>query len=104
MARMSRSVISKARWCWWISGPPGAGRAARRCRNSKGSIANSPPKTWLVLALDVDEPLETVAEYIAKEKFTFPVLLAKGTGVMDRYGVQAYPRLSPSTRTGWLPM
>jgi tetratricopeptide (TPR) repeat protein/peroxiredoxin len=48
-------------------------------------------KDVVVLALDVNEPLGTVAEYIDKEKFTFPVLLANGTGVMDHYGVHAYP-------------
>jgi tetratricopeptide (TPR) repeat protein/thiol-disulfide isomerase/thioredoxin/outer membrane lipoprotein-sorting protein len=48
-------------------------------------------KDVVVLALDVNEPLGTVAEYIDKEKFTFPVLLANGTDVMDRYGVHAYP-------------
>jgi tetratricopeptide (TPR) repeat protein/peroxiredoxin len=48
-------------------------------------------KDVVVLAIDVSEPLETVAEYIDKEKFTFPVLLASGTSVTDNYGVQAYP-------------
>jgi tetratricopeptide (TPR) repeat protein/peroxiredoxin len=48
-------------------------------------------KDVVVLALDVNEPLETVAAYIDKEKFTFPVLLANGTSVMDRYGVRSYP-------------
>jgi len=48
-------------------------------------------KDVVVLALDGDEPLETVAEYMDKEKFTLPVLLANGTSVMDRYGVHAYP-------------
>jgi tetratricopeptide (TPR) repeat protein len=48
-------------------------------------------KDVVVLALDVDEPLETVAGYMDKEKFTLPVLLANGTSVMDRYGVHAYP-------------
>jgi len=48
-------------------------------------------KDVVVLALDVNEPRETIAEYIDKEKFTFPVLLASGTGVTERYGVNAYP-------------
>ena len=48
-------------------------------------------KDVVVLALDVNEPLETVAGYMDKEKFTFPVLLANGTSVMDRYSVHAYP-------------
>jgi tetratricopeptide (TPR) repeat protein len=48
-------------------------------------------KDVVVLALDVDEPLETVAGYMDKEKFTFPVLLANGTSVMDRYSVHGYP-------------
>jgi len=45
----------------------------------------------VVLALDVDEAQEIVVEYLAKEKFTFPILLGKGTGVVERYGVHAYP-------------
>ena len=48
-------------------------------------------KDVVVLALDVDEPLETVVEYMDKEKFTFPVLLANGASVMNRYSVHAYP-------------
>ena len=48
-------------------------------------------KDVVVLALDVNEPKDVVAEYIAKEKFTFPVLLANGADVMDHYGVHAYP-------------
>jgi tetratricopeptide (TPR) repeat protein/alkyl hydroperoxide reductase subunit AhpC len=48
-------------------------------------------KDVAVLALDVNEPLETVAPYVEKEQFTFPVLLANGTDVMRRYGVNAYP-------------
>ena len=48
-------------------------------------------KDVVVLALDVDEPLETVAGYMDKEKFTFPVLLANGSSVMDRYSVHGYP-------------
>ena len=48
-------------------------------------------KDVVVLALDVDEPLETVAGYMDKEKFTLPVLLANGSSVMDRYSVHAYP-------------
>jgi tetratricopeptide (TPR) repeat protein len=57
-------------------------------------------KDVVVLTLDVDEPLETVAAYIEKEKFTFPVLLAKGTGVMDRYGVKAYPTTFSIDKSG----
>ncbi len=57
-------------------------------------------KDVVVLALDVNEPLETVAEYIGKEKFTFPVLLADGTDVMDRYGVHAYPTLFAIDKKG----
>jgi hypothetical protein len=44
----------------------------------------------VVLALDVDEPRETVAAYVEKEKLTFPVLLTKGADVVS-YGVNAYP-------------
>jgi tetratricopeptide (TPR) repeat protein len=57
-------------------------------------------KDVVVLALDVNEPLETVAEYIKKEKFALPVLLADGTGVMERYGVHAYPTLFAIDKKG----
>jgi len=45
----------------------------------------------VVLTLDVDEPLETVARYVEKEKLTFPVLLGKDTDAVKRYSVNAYP-------------
>jgi tetratricopeptide (TPR) repeat protein len=45
----------------------------------------------VVLALDVDEPPETVAPYVDKAKLTFPVLLGKDTDVVSSYGVYAYP-------------
>ena len=44
-----------------------------------------------VLALDANEPLDTVAEYIHKQKFTFPVLLANRTDVVSSWGVNAFP-------------
>jgi len=40
------------------------------------NIARDLEKEVVVLAVDVDEPIDTVADYIKKEKFTFPVLLA----------------------------
>jgi tetratricopeptide (TPR) repeat protein/cytochrome oxidase Cu insertion factor (SCO1/SenC/PrrC family) len=48
-------------------------------------------KDVVVLAINVNEPLGTVAEYIDEEKFTFPVLLTSGTDVAGNYGVQSYP-------------
>ena len=48
-------------------------------------------KDVVVLAVDANEPLATVAAYIDKEKYTFPVLLANDTSVIDRYSVHAYP-------------
>jgi len=45
----------------------------------------------VVLAVDANEPLETVAPFIEKQKYTFPVLLANGTDVVSRYSVNAYP-------------
>jgi tetratricopeptide (TPR) repeat protein/peroxiredoxin len=55
------------------------------------NIARELAADVVVLAVDVDEPLDTVAEYIQKEKFTFPVLLGKDTGVVERYSVSGYP-------------
>jgi tetratricopeptide (TPR) repeat protein len=51
-------------------------------------------KDVVILAVDVGEPEDLVAEYINKEKFTFPVLLANETDVASRYGVNAYPTLA----------
>src|SRR5215475_5225804 len=48
-------------------------------------------KDVAVLAVDVDEPLETPVEDMEKHKFTFPVLLARDTDTVNRYGVSAYP-------------
>jgi len=48
-------------------------------------------KDVVVLTIDVNETRDKPAEYMTKEKFTFPVLLGNGTDVMDRYGVHAYP-------------
>jgi tetratricopeptide (TPR) repeat protein/thiol-disulfide isomerase/thioredoxin len=45
----------------------------------------------VVLALDVDEAQEVIVEYLAKQKYTFPILLGKGTGVVERFGVHAFP-------------
>jgi len=41
--------------------------------------------------VDANEPLETVAPFIEKQKYKFPVLLANGTDVVSRYSVNAYP-------------
>jgi len=51
-------------------------------------------KDVVILAVDVGEPQDLVAEYINKEKFTFPVLLANETDVASRYVVNAYPTLA----------
>jgi tetratricopeptide (TPR) repeat protein len=45
----------------------------------------------VVLAVDANEPVETVAPFIEKQKYTFPVLLANGADVVSRYNVNAYP-------------
>ncbi len=50
-------------------------------------------KDVAILAIDVGEAQAVVAPYIEKEKYTFPVLLAEGSDVPDRYGVNAYPTL-----------
>jgi tetratricopeptide (TPR) repeat protein len=57
-------------------------------------------KDVVVLALDVDEPPETVAEYVKKEHLTLPVLLAKNTGVVEKYGVNAFPTTFALDKTG----
>jgi thiol-disulfide isomerase/thioredoxin/tetratricopeptide (TPR) repeat protein len=50
-------------------------------------------KDAVILAVDVGEPRDLVADYIGKEKLTFPVLLAEGTNVATKYGINAYPTL-----------
>jgi thiol-disulfide isomerase/thioredoxin len=45
----------------------------------------------VVLAIDVNENDQTVAAFINKEKYTFPVLLADGTDTAAKYNVDAYP-------------
>jgi tetratricopeptide (TPR) repeat protein/peroxiredoxin len=49
-------------------------------------------KDVVILALDANEAEDTVAEYIKKEKYTFPVLLSQGTDVVNsKYGIHAFP-------------
>jgi thiol-disulfide isomerase/thioredoxin len=54
----------------------------------------------VILAVDVGEAEVLVADYIGKEKLTFPVALAEGTDVPSRYGVDAYPTLVAVDRNG----
>jgi tetratricopeptide (TPR) repeat protein/thiol-disulfide isomerase/thioredoxin len=58
-------------------------------------------KDVVILALDFNEPQETVAEYIKKEKYTFPVLLSEGTDVVsNRYGIHTFPTTLAIDKTG----
>jgi tetratricopeptide (TPR) repeat protein len=57
-------------------------------------------KDVVVLALDANEPQDTVAEYIHKEKYTFPVLLSEGSDVVSRYSVNAFPTTFGIDKTG----
>ena len=50
-------------------------------------------KDVAVLAVNVDEPRETVAEFISKENYSLPVLLTKGSDVATQYAVRAFPTL-----------
>jgi hypothetical protein len=50
-------------------------------------------KDVVILAVDVGEGKDLVNEFIGKEKYTLPVLLAEGTDVTAKYGVNAYPTL-----------
>ncbi|HYO83192.1 MAG TPA: redoxin domain-containing protein, partial [Bryobacteraceae bacterium] len=54
----------------------------------------------VVLAVDVDEPKVTVAEFIQKGKYTLPVLLTEGTDVARKYGIQAFPTLVTLDKQG----
>jgi hypothetical protein len=54
----------------------------------------------VILAVDGNEAEDVVAEYIAKEKYTFPVLLSQGTDVVERYSVNAYPTLVAVDKAG----
>jgi thiol-disulfide isomerase/thioredoxin len=54
----------------------------------------------VILAVDVGEGEDRVAEYIDKEKYTFPVLLAESTQTAKEYSVNAYPTLVSVDREG----
>ena len=57
-------------------------------------------KDVVILAVDVNEGEDIVAEYIDKEKYTFPVLLTEGTDMVARYTVNAYPTLFAVDKSG----
>ncbi|MDR3700114.1 MAG: tetratricopeptide repeat protein [Candidatus Sulfopaludibacter sp.] len=57
-------------------------------------------KDVTVLALDANEPRDTVAGFIQKEKYTFPVLLSEGTDVVARYSVNAFPTTFAIDKSG----
>ena len=57
-------------------------------------------KDVVILAVDVNEGEDIVAEYIDKEKYTFPVLFSEGTDVLERYSVNAYPTLVAIDKSG----
>jgi tetratricopeptide (TPR) repeat protein len=53
-----------------------------------------------VVAVDVDEPKETVAQFIEEGKYTLPVLLTEGTDIAKKYGIQAFPTLITLDKQG----
>jgi thiol-disulfide isomerase/thioredoxin len=57
-------------------------------------------KDVAILAVDIGEGTDLVGEFIAKEKYTFPVLLSEGTDITKDYGVNAYPTLVSVDREG----
>ena len=57
-------------------------------------------KDVVILAIDVNEGEDIVAEYIDKEKYTFPVLFSEGSDVLERYSVNAYPTLVAIDKSG----
>jgi tetratricopeptide (TPR) repeat protein/thiol-disulfide isomerase/thioredoxin len=57
-------------------------------------------KDVVILAVDANEAEDIVAEYIDKEKYTFPVLLSEGSDVVARYSVNAYPTLVAVDKAG----
>ena len=57
-------------------------------------------KDVVILAVDANEPEDTVAEFIKKEKYTFPVLLTEGTDTVTRYRVNAYPTVLAVDKNG----
>jgi peroxiredoxin len=44
-----------------------------------------------VLAVDLDEPVEDVADFVAELALSFPVLLDPGAQVFDLYRIRGYP-------------
>jgi len=57
-------------------------------------------KDVAILAIDADEAQAVVAEFIAKEKYTFPVLLTEGTETIAKYSIGAYPTLVALDKEG----
>ncbi len=86
------SPISAARWCWSISGPPGAGLASRKCPRSTGCRRSSGPPS-LVLAISEDRGGESaVAPFLAKLKLGhLAVYLDPKNGAIKAFGVQGLP-------------
>ncbi|HXA49885.1 MAG TPA: TlpA disulfide reductase family protein, partial [Candidatus Acidoferrum sp.] len=54
----------------------------------------------VILAVDVGEGKDLVSEYIDKQQYTFPVLLADRSPMVAAYGVNAYPTLVSVDREG----
>jgi thiol-disulfide isomerase/thioredoxin len=57
-------------------------------------------KDVVILAVDIGKGAEVVSDYIEKEEYTFPVLLAEGTPTGEAYAVHAYPTLVSIDREG----
>lgn len=57
-------------------------------------------KDVAILAVNVGEDQDTVADFIRKQKYTFPVLLAEEREVPNKYSVSAYPTLVVVNKAG----
>lgn len=55
------------------------------------SEVSSKRKDVVVLAVNVNDPKERIAEWWAKEGFTHQAVRQQGTEVSEAFGVQAYP-------------
>ena len=74
------------------------------CREEMPSLERL-HKEWsgrdvVVLAVDVDEPKETVQRFVREHKYTLPVLLTEGTSTPKDYGIDAYPTLVAVDKSG----
>ena len=91
----SRSIgpNTRARSSWWISGPPGAGRAAQELVNIEKNYKAYHDRGFEVVGISIDRDRDTLDKYLEEEKHPWTILHdVKGAKSMaTRYGVFSIP-------------